>query len=141
MIDFGQFRKGKMNRGILSLFLLFFEFCSAQNAYETQIVPANLDVTYTDVVNSSVMFIFRYNDIVDSGLRVNTVSLDADDAQPVVVVVRQEKGVLSWQIPFFVKRDDSFNYYDRYYSVNRTLCPIENDPKILTSQQVPKVNQ
>ena len=31
-------------------------------------------------------------------------------------------------IPFLVRRDGQ-NFYDRYYSVNRTLCPIENNPK------------
>ena len=35
---------------------------------------------------------------------------------------------MSWQIPFLVRRDGQ-NFYDRYYSVNRTLCPIENNPK------------
>ena len=44
------------------------------------------------------------------------------------------QGVLSWQIPFLVRRDGQ-NSYDRYYSVNRTLCPIENNPKSIVLQQ------
>ena len=45
------------------------------------------------------------------------------------MVVRQEKGILSWKIPFFIKREDS-KKYDQYTTVNRTLCPIENYPPI-----------
>ena len=78
----------------------------------------SLDQEFSDVVNSSVQFILHYENIAEHGLRVYTKSIDAPENQPVVIVVRQKKGVLSWQIPFLVRRDGQ-NFYDRYYSVNR----------------------
>ena len=88
----------------------------------------SLDQEFSYAVNSSVQFILHYENIVEYGLRVHTKSINAPEEQPVVFVIRQKKGVLSWQIPFLVRRDGQ-NFYDRYYSVNRTLCPIENNPK------------
>ena len=67
--------------------------------------------------------------ISDSGLRVYSSSDNVANENPLLVVVRQEKGILSWKIPFFIKREDS-KKYDQYTTVNRTLCPIENYPPI-----------
>jgi hypothetical protein len=104
------------------------------DSFETKIVDANIGVVKTDVIDATTQLIFHYKNVVDSGLRVYVSSNDAQDEQPVIVVVRQQKGALSWQIPFYVKRDDNHEY-DRYYSVNRTLCPIENNPQVLKSGQ------
>lgn len=121
---------------IIGIWLLFFiirkGFCL--ESFETKIISGALDQRISEVVNSSVQFIFHYKDLADSGLRVHTTSSGAHEEQPVLIVVRQEKGVLSWQIPFFVKRDDYTNDYDKYYTVNRTLCPIENNPKLLSKE-------
>ena len=67
------------------------------------------------------------NIISDSGLRIYSSSDNVDNENPLLVVVRQEKGILSWKIPFFIKREDS-KKYDLYYTVIRTLCPIRNYP-------------
>ena len=66
----------------------------------------------------------------DTGLRVHSSSNENDKNYPLLVVVKQQKGILSWQIPFFIKRQDARGY-DRYNTVNRTLCPIENNPEEL----------
>ena len=43
----------------------------------------------------------------DTGLRVHSSSNENDKDHPLLVVVKQEKGILSWQIPFFIKREDA----------------------------------
>ncbi|KAF4533498.1 hypothetical protein B566_EDAN000983 [Ephemera danica] len=44
--------------------------------------------------------------------RINVYSTVAEKSSPVLVVVRQQKGVLSWQLPY------------EYKNVSRTLCPV-----------------
>ena len=126
-------------RAVIHLWIFNFLLVSASNStthpFETKIIPnCSLGQTFSDVVNSSVQFILHYENIVGTGLRLHTESQNADENQPVVIVARQKKGVLSWQIPFLVRRDGQ-NSYDRYYSVNRTLCPIENNPKSIVLLQ------
>ena len=101
--------------------------------FETKIIDAVVNTYINESVNASVQFILHYKNVSGSGLRVHTLSDYAQDDNPVIIVVRQEKGVLSWQIPFYVKKDAGNNIYEKYYSVSRTLCPIENNPKLLSA--------
>ena len=115
------------------IFIQFFTIAASVNDFETRIIDANLNDIYTKVINSSVQFIFHYKQLEDSGLRIFTQSSEAFENHPLLVVVRQQRGVLSWQIPFYVKRDDTRGYA-KYLSVNRTLCPIENNPAKLEQE-------
>jgi len=110
-------------------------FSLAVSDFHTETIDATLDQIYQKQANSNLEFIFHYRDLEDTGLRVHSSSNENDKDHPLLVVVKQEKGILSWQIPFFIKREDA-RRYDRYNSVNRTLCPIENHPeKLLGSVQ------
>ena len=120
---------------ILILFTIFWRTYAAQNStLNPQVIEAKLNEIYTNFIDSSQELIYHYKNVQDSGLRVFSESLNAFEDFPILIVVNQQKGVLSWQIPFHVRRDDNHNF-DRYYSVNRTLCPIENNPKLLSSGQ------
>ena len=114
-----------------------FLFCNVLaliTAFETQIIDSQINELKTQSVNSSVQLIFHFRNVVDSGLRVYTYSAQAGKNQPLIFTIRQEKGVVSWQIPFYVRRSNK-NIYDHYPLVNRTLCPIENHPKIVQDRQ------
>ena len=122
---------------ILILLAIFSRTFAAQNStLKPQVIEAKLNQTYTNVIDSSQELIYQYKNVQDSGLRVfsQVDEMLAREDFPILIVVNQQKGVLSWQIPFHVRRDDNHNF-DRYYSVNRTLCPIENNPKLLSSDQ------
>ncbi|KAJ6658273.1 hypothetical protein lerEdw1_020545 [Lerista edwardsae] len=67
-------------------------------------------------------------------VRVNVKS-DSEELQyPVLFVVRQQKGVLSWQVPLIFRGlyQRSYNYQE----VSRTLCPSESTPESEPSEQV-----
>ena len=122
---------------ILILFAIFLRTFAAQNStLNPQVIEAKLNEIYTNFIDSSQELIYHYKNVQDSGLRVfsEVDEMLAKEDFPILIVVNQQKGVLSWQIPFHVRRDDNRNF-DRYYSVNRTLCPIENNPKLLSSGQ------
>ncbi|KAG8538010.1 hypothetical protein GDO81_023440, partial [Engystomops pustulosus] len=59
---------------------------------------------------------------------------DSDDLEfPLLFVVRQQKGVLSWQVPLAFR-----GYYQRTYTyqdVSRTLCPTDPRGQAPTSEQ------
>ena len=118
----------------VKLLLLFFNLLALNTAFETQIIDSTINEAKTQIVNSSVQLIFHFRNVVDSGLRVYTYSAQADQYQPLIFTVRQEKGVVSWQIPFYVRRSKK-NIYDHYPLVNRTLCPIDNHPKLVQDRQ------
>ena len=126
--------KTKTSKMSVKVLLLFLNLLAFNTAFETQIIDSNLNEVKTQSVNSSVQLIFHFRNVVDSGLRVYTYSAQADQYQPLIFTVRQEKGVVSWQIPFYVRRSKK-NIYDHYPLVNRTLCPIDNHPKLLQDRQ------
>ncbi|XP_004633362.1 SID1 transmembrane family member 1 isoform X2 [Octodon degus] len=86
---------------------------------------ADFDRVYSGVVNLSTESIYSFNYTSQPGqvtavrVHVNTSSENLD--YPVLVVVRQQKEVLSWQVPLLFQ-----GLYQRSYSyqeVSRTLCP------------------
>ena len=59
-------------------------------------------------MSKSIIFLnIASNFFSDTGLRVHSSSNENDKDHPLLVVVKQEKGILSWQIPFFIKREDA----------------------------------
>ena len=53
---------------------------------------------------------------------------------PVLFVVRQQKGVLSWQVPLIFRGLYQRTY--NYQEVSRTLCPSEPAPETGPSDQI-----
>uniref|UniRef100_A0A670ZBG3 SID1 transmembrane family member 1 n=1 Tax=Pseudonaja textilis TaxID=8673 RepID=A0A670ZBG3_PSETE len=71
-------------------------------------------------------------------LRVTVKSDSKDDQYPVLFVVRQQKGVLSWQLPLIFHGLYQRNY--NYTEVSRTLCPSESVPMNGSSEQIVFIN-
>ena len=58
-------------------------------------------------------------------MRVYVESDESKTAFPVIVVVRHEHGVLSWEMPMRIQ-DPDFSSYVHYTAVNRTICPYSH---------------
>lgn len=90
----------------------------SESTINTTVVVSQIDELFEGSVNSSQQILLQYNRVqYRSGLRVFSSSAEALSNEPLVVVARQLKGVLSWPLP-----------YGQHHSVNRTLCPIDNFP-------------
>uniref|UniRef100_A0A670JTY7 SID1 transmembrane family member 1 n=1 Tax=Podarcis muralis TaxID=64176 RepID=A0A670JTY7_PODMU len=72
--------------------------------------------------------------VVVDAVRVNVQSNSEDLQYPVLFVVRQQKGVLSWQVPLIFRGlyQRSYNYQE----VSRTLCPSQPTPDSEPSEQI-----
>ncbi|CAE1302613.1 SID1 transmembrane family member 2,SID1 transmembrane family member 1 [Acanthosepion pharaonis] len=70
-----------------------------------------------------IVYVYRYEESRNetTALRVSTQSKGALDNFPVIFVVRQQEGVISWTIPFYL----DFQY--EFYQVSRTLCPVDKN--------------
>ncbi|XP_032006041.1 SID1 transmembrane family member 1 isoform X1 [Hylobates moloch] len=88
---------------------------------------ADFDHVYSGVVNLSTenIYSFNYTSQPDqvTAVRVYVNSSSENLNYPVLVVVRQQKEVLSWQVPLLFQGlyQRSYNYQE----VSRTLCPSE----------------
>ncbi|XP_036601813.1 SID1 transmembrane family member 1 [Trichosurus vulpecula] len=99
---------------------------------------ADFDRVYSGVVNLSTEEIYSFNytskpEQVDA-VRVYVNSSSEDLKYPVLFVVRQQKGVLSWQVPllFHGLYQRTYNYQE----VSRTLCPCEPTNETKPSEQL-----
>ncbi|KAE8621146.1 hypothetical protein XENTR_v10004696 [Xenopus tropicalis] len=89
--------------------------------------PAEFGKRYTGFVdkNTEELYSFSYtskNDTVDA-LRVFVSSNSINLEFPVLFVVRQQKAILSWQVPMVFRGNFPRTY--TYQDVSRTLCPTE----------------
>uniref|UniRef100_A0A8C6ZB75 SID1 transmembrane family member 1 n=1 Tax=Nothoprocta perdicaria TaxID=30464 RepID=A0A8C6ZB75_NOTPE len=75
----------------------------------------------------------RVGKIVDA-VRVSVNSSSENLQYPVLFVVRQQKGVLSWQVPLIFRGLYQRTY--NYQEVSRTLCPSEPTPEAGHSDQI-----
>ncbi|XP_029795160.1 SID1 transmembrane family member 1 isoform X3 [Suricata suricatta] len=88
---------------------------------------ADFDRVYSGVVSVSTENIYSFNYTSQPGqvsaVRVYVNSSSENLDYPVLIVVRQQKAVLSWQVPLLFQGlyQRSYNYQE----VSRTLCPSE----------------
>ncbi|PSN48776.1 SID1 transmembrane family member 1 [Blattella germanica] len=84
------------------------------------------DVPYKREINDSVEYIFEFSNSEVSESKPARITLECHDSNrsyPVLVVVRQQKGVLSWQLPLIVESRSKMFEYAR---TSRTLCADNN---------------
>ncbi|XP_064650536.1 SID1 transmembrane family member 1-like isoform X3 [Lineus longissimus] len=96
-------------------------------------VNAKFDQVYNGTVLAGTEYIytFPYDEIANktTAVRIRVTSPHASPDFPVLFVVRQERSILSWQVPLFLE-----NVYD-YYTVSRTLCPVQKHSKLHTEKK------
>ncbi|XP_038634547.1 SID1 transmembrane family member 2 isoform X1 [Scyliorhinus canicula] len=90
-------------------------------------VDGVFDHAYLVVVNNNVQNIFAFNHTVSrnktGGVRVNVNVLSEQSKSPVLFVIRQQKAVLSFQVPLILRGLYQRKYI--YQDVSRTLCQPE----------------
>lgn len=89
---------------------------------EPRVCKGELGVTYNLKLNTSLEYIFEYTkekDFYAQPARVTVESGDANRTYPIIIVVQQQKSVLSWQLPLIV---ESQSYMFEYNRTSRTLC-------------------
>ncbi|XP_069115744.1 SID1 transmembrane family member 1-like isoform X1 [Argopecten irradians] len=97
---------------------------------KTEVIPANFSHTYTDItnVNREVIFKYTYQEIINQDISNTTAvritvslptSSQVDTNSPVLFVVRQQQGILSWRVPMYLE------YIYMYNMVSRNLCPVD----------------
>ncbi|XP_038255171.1 SID1 transmembrane family member 1 isoform X6 [Dermochelys coriacea] len=99
---------------------------------------ADFDRLYAGTANISREEIYAFHYTSKPGqvdaVRVYVKS-DSEDLQyPILFVVRQQKGVLSWQVPLIFRGLYQRTY--NYQEVSRTLCPSEPTPEMGPSEQI-----
>ncbi|KAM9173514.1 SID1 transmembrane family member 1 isoform 1-T1 [Pangshura tecta] len=99
---------------------------------------ADFDRVYVGAVNINREELYSFNYTSKPGqvdaVRVYVKS-DSEDLQyPILFVVRQQKGVLSWQVPLIFRGLYQRTY--NYQEVSRTLCPSEPTPEMGPSEQI-----
>ncbi|CAM1301837.1 Uncharacterised protein g3080 [Pycnogonum litorale] len=99
------------------------------------IVPVVKEAQFSQPIsftlNSSQFYIynFKYNFKLNETrvIRVHVNSTSTVNNDPVVFVFRQQKGIMSWQLPLQVRSSSSSKPVGAdYYSVARTVCPLRN---------------
>lgn len=92
------------------------------------VVVGQFGMPMRQMLNRTTEYLFEFNynasDIKDAALRVSVSSEKSDYRNPVLVVVRQQRGVLSFQLPLEPPKDTLPE--EEYHNVSRTLCPVNN---------------
>ncbi|XP_066279637.1 SID1 transmembrane family member 1-like isoform X2 [Branchiostoma lanceolatum] len=89
-----------------------------------QEIPAEFTQIYQGSVYNGTEDIYRYtytqNESSPRAIRVEVKSKGANEDYPLLFVVRQQRGILSWQVPLMIR---GIYGYDK---VSRTLCPMDH---------------
>ncbi|XP_057331500.1 SID1 transmembrane family member 1-like [Microplitis mediator] len=85
-----------------------------------EVITANYGDQNIKTINSSLEYVFLYPDTDNNDTARINVQSNATSEKPLLVVVKQKKGILSWQIPLLI---DSKNTNPLWYNkTSRTLC-------------------
>ncbi|NXW71156.1 SIDT1 protein, partial [Hirundo rustica] len=100
--------------------------------------PGAFGHVYRGAVNISAERVYAFAYRSEPGqvdaVRVYVNSSSENLQYPVLFVVRQQKGVLSWQVPLIFRGLYQRTY--NYQEVSRTLCPTEPTPETRPSDQI-----
>ncbi|XP_018401340.1 PREDICTED: SID1 transmembrane family member 1-like [Cyphomyrmex costatus] len=85
------------------------------------VIEANYEHTYNKTINATVEYVFLYpaSNVTLETARI-TIESNATHSLPLIIVVRQTTGILSWQIPLLVNSADLDTVI--YNKTSRTLC-------------------
>ncbi|OQV20007.1 SID1 transmembrane family member 1 [Hypsibius exemplaris] len=101
--------------------LLFFTVVSSEGIVPLRVDDAAFDKVYEKDVTYSSPWAYTYTNASGSdAIRITVTSLKATEADPILILVKRQQSVLSWQIPLIL--EDTFHYT----TVSRILCPSEN---------------
>lgn len=98
-------------------------------------IDGDFGLNYTNItnVNSTVVYKFKYNEIKNktTAIRISIkLHNSAVSDSPLLFVARQQRGILSWQLPLPLENSYEFDY------ASRTLCPLDVSHRDSDVQQV-----
>uniref|UniRef100_A0A8D0GJ83 SID1 transmembrane family member 1 n=1 Tax=Sphenodon punctatus TaxID=8508 RepID=A0A8D0GJ83_SPHPU len=130
--------EGHCGLALLCLFLPWGLQLQPRSSRPTPSTAADFDRVYEGTVSLHTEEVYSFNYTSKPGqvdaVRVYVQSNSEDLQYPVLFVVRQQKGVLSWQVPLIFR-----GFYQRMYNyqeVSRTLCPSESTPEAGPTEQI-----
>ncbi|EFX71250.1 hypothetical protein DAPPUDRAFT_111953 [Daphnia pulex] len=87
-----------------------------------EVIQASFSRIYDKTLNHSLEYrlIYSYSDL-KTNFAVSVESSDAGVEHPILFVVRQQKAITSWELPYVI--ESSPGYQLGYNSFRRTLCP------------------
>ncbi|XP_046437475.1 SID1 transmembrane family member 1-like isoform X6 [Daphnia pulex] len=87
-----------------------------------EVIQASFSQIYDKTLNHSLEYrlIYSYSDL-KTNFAVSVESSDAGVEHPILFVVRQQKAITSWELPYVI--ESSPGYQLGYNSFRRTLCP------------------
>ncbi|XP_068219053.1 SID1 transmembrane family member 1-like [Palaemon carinicauda] len=92
------------------------------------VIKGEFGAVITGRINKTTEYLFEFfynsSQLEKKAVRVTVSSADSDYTNPLLVVVRQQRGVLSWQLP--LEPPASNVILEEYRTVSRTLCPVKN---------------
>ncbi|XP_042241668.1 SID1 transmembrane family member 1-like [Homarus americanus] len=96
--------------------------------FDIEVIEGTFGDTLTQHINKTSEYLFEYiyntSALKTNAVRVTVTSPRSGYAYPLLVVVRQQRGVLSWQIP--LEPPPNTQIMEEYYTVSHTLCPAKN---------------
>ncbi|KAM0733918.1 SID1 transmembrane family member 1 [Formica fusca] len=106
----------------LIIVLLLFDIAasiSSPSAFSPIVINADYDQPEKNITNSAVEYVFLYR-AADISLETAKIEIESNATHrfPLIVIVRQTTGILSWQIPLLVDGTDSIIYN----KTSRILC-------------------
>jgi hypothetical protein len=115
MVLIGLVRKPRLFAVLSFACMIGFGVSTSRDQPDT--IDAEFNRTYNGETSPGKISVFKYNISAGQVARVHVESTAAKEDFPLLVVVREQKAILSWQVPLVVQ-----NLY-MYNSVGRTLCP------------------
>uniref|UniRef100_A0A8C4X5B5 SID1 transmembrane family member 1 n=1 Tax=Erpetoichthys calabaricus TaxID=27687 RepID=A0A8C4X5B5_ERPCA len=113
-----------------------FFFSACQRKLPSSPQQAEFNRVYSGAVSRTTENIYSFSYTSRTGqvdaIRVFASADSKDLHYPVIFVVRQEKGVLSWQVPLVLRGLYQRSY--KYQEVSRTLCPLEPEEEELSAE-------
>ena len=124
---FRRIKKKFRQEKLFFIFLLWVLLPSSILSLETQVKNGTLDTEYNGHINSSIEIVYQFfvtstdfhqDEGSHNALRAYARSDDSNLDEPVTIVVKQKRGVLSWELPSVIGSE-------KYTFTRRTLCPYE----------------
>ncbi|XP_039600053.1 SID1 transmembrane family member 1 isoform X2 [Polypterus senegalus] len=110
--------------------------CQCQRKLPSSPQQAEFNRVYSGAVSRTTENIYSFSYTSRAGqvdaIRVFASADSKDLHYPVIFVVRQQKGVLSWQVPLALRGLYQRTY--KYQEVSRTLCPLEPEEEELSAE-------
>ncbi|XP_055337875.1 SID1 transmembrane family member 1-like [Paramacrobiotus metropolitanus] len=106
--------------------LINIKYIRAESLWSTQALnqTATFNVPYYGQVDNrnpiAYHFTRQLNTFYDGAVRLTVGSVDASEEEPILIIVKRQRTVRSWQLPLIMEENHGYSFF------SRTLCPLHN---------------